>query len=278
MFIKAECPIQLESGKFPPKGTSCILMRLPSTSRGGRVYLCEVSYSKTLYTLARRLEAWSKDWPRLREAILHDYLITGPDSESWRVRPWVFVPLGLRKQLKKRLSELAKASSDVGKPSMPAPKVTFLESVVPWRGKTTGTERHARRSVAPCPVIRHADSRMALPISVSVTGQDRHTVASSSPKRPQRRKPRLAQPEEDGPMWVFTKHGFFSAVCARQGDGTYGQPVDQDRIMVRARVRGHLEAPKGTLSPPARPERYPRVGRDRLWVPPSSSPSVCGRK
>ena len=45
-------------------------------------------------------------------------------------------------------------------------------------------------------------------------------------------------------MWVFTKHGFFSAVCARQGDGAHGQPIDSNRIMVRARVRGHLEALK----------------------------------
>lgn len=43
-------------------------------------------------------------------------------------------------------------------------------------------------------------------------------------------------------MWIFTKYGFFSAVCARQGDGSHGQPVDKDRIMVRARVRRHLEA------------------------------------
>ena len=43
-------------------------------------------------------------------------------------------------------------------------------------------------------------------------------------------------------MWLFTKHGFFSAVCARQGNGKHGQPVDPSRIMVRARVRGHLEA------------------------------------
>jgi hypothetical protein len=43
-------------------------------------------------------------------------------------------------------------------------------------------------------------------------------------------------------MWIFTKHGFFSAVCARQGDGNHGNPVDPDRIMVRARVRSHLEA------------------------------------
>jgi hypothetical protein len=45
-------------------------------------------------------------------------------------------------------------------------------------------------------------------------------------------------------MWLFTKHGFFSAVCARQGDGRHGHPVDPARIMVRARVRGHLEALK----------------------------------
>jgi len=43
-------------------------------------------------------------------------------------------------------------------------------------------------------------------------------------------------------MWIFTKHGFFSAVCARQGDGRHGQPVDPGRIMVRARLRTHLGA------------------------------------
>jgi hypothetical protein len=45
-------------------------------------------------------------------------------------------------------------------------------------------------------------------------------------------------------MWIFTKHGFFSAVCARQGDGKHREPVDKDRIMVRARIRSHLEALK----------------------------------
>lgn len=44
-------------------------------------------------------------------------------------------------------------------------------------------------------------------------------------------------------MWIFTKHGFYSAVCARQGNGD-GQPVDPDHIMVRARLRAHLEALK----------------------------------
>src|SRR5213080_2505575 len=43
-------------------------------------------------------------------------------------------------------------------------------------------------------------------------------------------------------MWLFTKYGFFSAVCARQDDGKPGQPIDPKRIKVRARVRRHLEA------------------------------------
>ena len=45
-------------------------------------------------------------------------------------------------------------------------------------------------------------------------------------------------------MWLFTKYGFFSAVCARQGKGDYDQPVDTDRLMVRARLKSHLEALK----------------------------------
>ena len=45
-------------------------------------------------------------------------------------------------------------------------------------------------------------------------------------------------------MWIFTKYGFFSAVCARGGDGGHSQPVDFDTIMVRARCREHLEALK----------------------------------
>jgi hypothetical protein len=43
-------------------------------------------------------------------------------------------------------------------------------------------------------------------------------------------------------MWLFTKYGFYSVVCARQGDGKYGQPIDESRLMVRARVRDHLDA------------------------------------
>ena len=43
-------------------------------------------------------------------------------------------------------------------------------------------------------------------------------------------------------MWIFTKYGFYSAVCAREGDGGHDQAVATDRVMVRSRMREHLEA------------------------------------
>lgn len=48
-------------------------------------------------------------------------------------------------------------------------------------------------------------------------------------------------------MWLFTKYGFFSVVCARQGDGGRRQPVDPHRIMIRARLRRHLEVLQSRL-------------------------------
>ena len=39
-------------------------------------------------------------------------------------------------------------------------------------------------------------------------------------------------------MWVFTTYGFYSVVCARQGDGRHGQPVDVSRLIAgRQRAR-----------------------------------------
>ncbi len=38
-------------------------------------------------------------------------------------------------------------------------------------------------------------------------------------------------------MWVFTKYGFYSIACLRTKDGG----VDTERVMVRARMREHLE-------------------------------------
>ena len=41
-------------------------------------------------------------------------------------------------------------------------------------------------------------------------------------------------------MYIFTKYGFYSVVCGRQGDRSKFQPVDPDVLQVRARVNAHL--------------------------------------
>ena len=42
-------------------------------------------------------------------------------------------------------------------------------------------------------------------------------------------------------MWLMTTIGMFSAVCPRMEEGR-GSQVETGKIMVRARVRGHIEA------------------------------------
>jgi hypothetical protein len=43
-------------------------------------------------------------------------------------------------------------------------------------------------------------------------------------------------------MWIFTRYGFYSVVCARQGGGSKPDP---DLLMVRARVLAHIENLQG---------------------------------
>jgi len=40
-------------------------------------------------------------------------------------------------------------------------------------------------------------------------------------------------------MWIFTKYGFYSAVCARKNLKIEG--IDESKIMIRSRSKMHLE-------------------------------------
>jgi hypothetical protein len=75
-------------------------------------------------------------------------------------------------------------------------------------------------------------------------------------------------------MWLFTKYGFFSAVCARIGRGEPAQPLDPGRIMVRARLPEHLEALKSAFPDLLRTcEVVETAGSDyayRIFVPRSA--------
>lgn len=57
-------------------------------------------------------------------------------------------------------------------------------------------------------------------------------------------------------MWLCTKYGFFSAVCARKGPRS--KKIDKTRIMVRARRREHLEMLKGDFTIDAKIHEFDR--------------------
>jgi hypothetical protein len=125
-FVNTECLIQLALGDSPKKGEHwfCDVVAINFAERA--VYLCEVSYSTTLYSLGKRLEGWAANWLALKAALCRDCSV----PEDWSVRPWVFIPRDLAQHLQKKLATLGTASSAK---AMTVPRVTHLEDVVPWK-------------------------------------------------------------------------------------------------------------------------------------------------
>lgn len=80
-------------------------------------------------------------------------------------------------------------------------------------------------------------------------------------------------------MWIFTKYGFFSAVCAREGEGRRHDPVDESTIAVRARSLSHLQSLLGRFAIElGSPEIKTYVGTDyqyRVFVPKENWRLVC---
>jgi hypothetical protein len=81
-------------------------------------------------------------------------------------------------------------------------------------------------------------------------------------------------------MWLFTKYGFFSAVCAREGNGRRSDPVDESTIAVRARSLQHLQSLLSRFaSELGSPEIKTYVGTDyqyRVFVSKDNWRLVCG--
>lgn len=127
-FVNTECCIQLHPGANPDtSGPHWYCDAVAVNLQERKAYLCEVTYSKTLGALAKRLSNWSESWPLLRVALERDCGI----ALDWRVRPWLFVPQQLEGLLAQHLSKMPSASN-TGE-QMPKAKVTWLEEVTPWK-------------------------------------------------------------------------------------------------------------------------------------------------
>lgn len=127
VFVQPEACIRLHDDRALKKGEHWYCDILAVSFRERSVYLCEVTLSRDLGALEKRLKEWDANWSGVREALTRDGCIDG----EWRVRPWAFVPAAQKELLSRKVTRLRDRAS--GPHEMPRPLATSLEDVVPWR-------------------------------------------------------------------------------------------------------------------------------------------------
>jgi hypothetical protein len=134
-FVNTECLIQLEAGDNPDRGTHWYCDAVAIDLRESAVFLCEISYSQTLSSLIKRLDAWRNHWDEIRAALVRDCAI----EATWPVQPWIFVPSARKDVLERRLPIIGSGRLS----AMPMPKVTYLEDVAPWNYRSWNGKEYA---------------------------------------------------------------------------------------------------------------------------------------
>ncbi|EHY0932066.1 TPA: hypothetical protein ACMD08_004519 [Vibrio parahaemolyticus] len=122
VFVNTQCCIQLFDSPNPDKSGPhwyCDLVAVNFKEK--QVYLCEVTYSKSLASLLDRFASWDKHWCDLKAALVRDCGL----PVDWEVIPWAFIPEHLKEKYEKKL--LTTMTNN-----MPYPKLTTLESILPW--------------------------------------------------------------------------------------------------------------------------------------------------
>lgn len=124
--MNTEYLIQLDEVSVPLKSRHWYCDALVVNFEHSTVYLCEITYSKTMSALLGRLQAWATHWEGACEAIARDSKLPG----AWAFQPWVFVPEDSQPLLLRKLE--VSANSGLLRSSMPTLIISTLESVAPW--------------------------------------------------------------------------------------------------------------------------------------------------
>lgn len=101
------------------------------------IQLCEITYSKTLQSVFKRLQFWCNHWADVVVAIRRDSELKG----EWQMVPRVFVPGELEAQLTNRLTMVKWPAECAIR--MPQPIVTRLEDVLPWKYRSWNGKQFA---------------------------------------------------------------------------------------------------------------------------------------
>lgn len=130
VFVNTEYCIQINPGNNPDiSGPHWYCDAVALDFRSKTIFLCEISYSKTMADLTTRLKCWHDNWDGVRHAIARDSRLSL--SEDWSIRPWLFVPQESVSLLNQRLEKIAN-----GKELNFSYDITHLEAVQPWRFST----------------------------------------------------------------------------------------------------------------------------------------------
>jgi hypothetical protein len=97
------------------------------------VYLCEVTYARGLAALLKRLSQWNTQWSGIKASQARDSKII-PD---WSVTPRLFMPEAFLAEARGKIRKFNPVPGEEGR--MPFPKMSSLESIVPWN-----PTRHAK--------------------------------------------------------------------------------------------------------------------------------------
>jgi hypothetical protein len=126
VFVNTECLIQLDEGSKPLKDRHWYCDAMAVNLKESTVYLCEITYSATMQSLVSRLQAWQRNWEEVAHAVLRD----SGAPKDWKVQPWAFIPKMYHNIFTRKFSQI-KPTNNTGS-QMPNPRITHLESVLPW--------------------------------------------------------------------------------------------------------------------------------------------------
>ena len=127
VFVNTECCIQLNPGANPDtSGPHWYCDAVAVDHRKHEIFLCEITFAKSLSALQTRLTGWAANWPGVLAALVRDSAL----PSDWPVRPWIFVPEKLRTSLEDKIRRVSNVGTGAGQ--MPFPKVTALEATMPW--------------------------------------------------------------------------------------------------------------------------------------------------
>ena len=126
-FVNTEYMINLDLEGTYKKGRHWYCDAVAIDFADSTVQLCEITYSKSLQAVVKRLQLWCMHWPDIIQAVHRDSALHG----VWSIVPRVFVPQALHPTLAARLACLKRPESSAI--VMPQPEVTLLEAVLPWK-------------------------------------------------------------------------------------------------------------------------------------------------